>query len=229
MPSTQLIDITTAEAEFPPEGAIPILALRDRKDRDDWFAQLIRAKRPFAVASLDAVSEEEIQRLATTGKRRKLPIAFLDAYRLIPVFARLKEIAVSGCLGGIAAVHACIPAIANGPLCADLALWLCPSASSESLAAVDDDRLAVTIDGSNGSATASLDMAKHEASLAVVIGGTTRESSVPWGEPQKAERDILANTSLASHRWILLMHADDAANAIALSTAFAEEAKKKTH
>ena len=44
-------------------------------------------------------------RLAETSKRRKLPIAIINAFRLIPVFARLREVVVSGCLGTIEAIQ----------------------------------------------------------------------------------------------------------------------------
>lgn len=226
MSSTQLIDIVSKEAVFPPSGAIPVLNLPDRQDRDDWIGRIIRAKRPFAIASPDVLSAEETRRLAETGKRRKLPIAILGAYRLIPVFSRLKEIVVSGCVGTLTAIHVRIPAAVPPCLGADLALWLSSSASSESLAASDDDRLVVTIDGTNGGVSASLDWLKRESSLSVTIAGTTRESLISWSDPQKAERDILANTVPAHHRWILLMHADDAANAIALSKAFGGESQK---
>ena len=222
-----LIDITRPDEDFPPEGAIPVLNLPDRQDRDLWIPRLIRAKRPFAIASLDAVSQEEVIRLAETSRRRKLPVAILNAYRLIPVFARLRETIVSGCLGTMEAVQVHVPAATSAVLCADLALWLFPSASTETLSAADGNRMAVVVSGSNGRADAILDMDAHKASLAVRIGETHREIAVPqMTSALPAERDILANTLPTAHRWPLLMHADDAASAIVTAEAFATNGKK---
>ena len=227
MPFITPIDITTSETDFPSEDAIPVLNLPDRQARDNWIPRLIRAKRPFAIASIDAVSQEEIMRLAETCKRRKLPIAILNAFRLIPVFARLREVVVSGCLGTIEAVQIHIPSTVSSILCADLALWLLPTASSEALSTAKDNCVALAVIGSNGKADAMLDMAAQNASLIVCIGGTERTINVPSiTSAITAERDILANTLPAAHRWPLLMHVDDAAKAITMAEAFAANGKK---
>ena len=147
-----LIDITRPDEDFPPEGAIPVLNLPGRQDRDLWIPRLIRAKRPFAIASLDAVSQEEVTRLAETCRRRKLPVAILNAYRLIPVFARLREVVVSGCLGTMEAVQVHVPAAMSAVLCADLALWLLPAAPPEALSITADNRLTIVATGSNAKA-----------------------------------------------------------------------------
>ena len=227
MPSIPLIDITRPDADFPPEDAIPVLNLPNRQDRDVWIPRLIRAKRPFAISSLEAISQEEVSRLAETCKHRKLPVAILSAYRLIPAFARLREVAVSGCLGVIDAVQIHVPTTASTILCADLALWLLPNASSNALSTADGHRIAVAVSGSNGKAEASLDMDSHNASLVIHIGETTRTLTVPSAtSAYSAERDILSNTLPFAHRWPLLMHADDAASAIAMADAFAANIKK---
>ena len=87
MSFTALTDITRPDADLPAEGAISVLNLPERQDRDLWIPRLIHAKKPFAIASLDAISQEEVTRLAETSRRRTLPVAILNAYRLIPVFA----------------------------------------------------------------------------------------------------------------------------------------------
>ncbi len=227
MPFIVSIDITTADTALLSEDAIPVLNLPDRQARDNWIPRLIRAKRPFAIASIDAISQEEIMRLAETSKRRKLPIAIINAFRLIPVFARLREVVVSGCLGTIDTVQVHVPADVSPVLCADLALWLLPNASSEGLSTAEDNRVAVTISGSNGNANATLDMDAHKASLTVHIGNTQRTITVPsTSSALMAERDILANTMPIAHRWPLLMHVDDAAKAIAMAEAYAANGKK---
>ncbi|MBR5026490.1 MAG: hypothetical protein IKX48_15620 [Victivallales bacterium] len=66
MPSITLIDITRPDADFPQEDVVPVLNFSDRQDRDVWLPRLIRAKRPFAIASLEAISQEEVTRLAET-------------------------------------------------------------------------------------------------------------------------------------------------------------------
>ena len=172
MSFTALIDITRPDADLPAEGAIPVLYLPERQDRDLWIPRLIHAKKPFAIASLDAISQEEVTRLAETCRRRKLPVAILNAYRLIPVFARLREVVVSGCLGKMNAVQVHVPAAISAVLCADIALWLLPAASAENLSAASDNRIAVAVTGSNGRADAILDMDARKASLAVRIGET---------------------------------------------------------
>lgn len=222
-----LIDITRPDADFPPEGAIPVLNLPDRQDRDLWIPRLIRAKRPFAIASLDAVSQEEVTRLAETCRRRKLPVAILNAYRLIPVFARLREVVVSGCLGTMEAVQVHVPSAMSAVLCADLALWLLPAAPPEALSITADNRLTIVATGSNGKADAVLDMDARKTSLTVHIGETHREITVPqMTSALLAERDILSNTLPFAHRWPLLMHSDDAASAITMADAFATNGKK---
>lgn len=222
-----LIDITRSDMDFPPEGALPVLNLPDRQDRDLWIPRLIRSKRPFAITSMDTVSQEEVMRLAETSRRRKLPVAILNAYRLIPVFARLREVVVSGCLGRMEAVQVHVPAAICAVLCADLALWLLPTASPEALSSAGDNRIAVIATGSNGSAGAVLDIELHTASLALRIGETHREITVPhMTSALMAERDILANTLPTAHRWPLLMHADDAASAITMADAFTTNGKK---
>ena len=227
MPSNSLIDITRPDADFPPEDVVPVLNLPDRQDRDIWIQRLIRAKRPFAIASLEAISQEEVTRLAETCRRRKLPVAILNAYRLIPVFARLREVAVSGCLGIPDAVHIHVSTAASAVLCADLARWLLPNASSDVLSTADDNRITVTISGPNGQTEASLDMDSHNASLVIRIGETTRTITVPpITSAYSAERDIISNTLPFAHRWPLLMHTDDAASAIAMAEAFATNIKK---
>ncbi len=227
MPSIPLIDITRLDADFPPEDAIPVLNLPNRQDRDVWLPRLIRAKRPFAISSLEAISQEEVTRLAETCRRRKLPVVILNTYRLIPAFARLREVAVSGCLGVIDAVQIHVPTAASSILCADLALWLLPNASPDALSTTDGHRIAVTVSGPNGKAEASLDMDSHDASLVIRIGDTTRTITVPSvTSAYSAERDILSNTLPYAHRWPLLMHADDAASAIAMADTFAANSKK---
>ncbi|MCR5380580.1 MAG: hypothetical protein K6G44_06325 [Lentisphaeria bacterium] len=227
MPSIPLIDITRPDAEFPPEDAIPVLNLPDRQDRDVWLPRLIRAKRPFAISSLEAISQEEVTRLAETCRRRKLPVVILNTYRLIPAFARLREVAVSGCLGVIDAVQIHVPTTASAVLCADLALWLLPNASSDALSTTDGHRIAVIVSGPNGKAEASLDMDSHDASLVICIGYMNRTITVPSvTSAYSAERDILSNTLPFAHRWPLLMHADDAASAIAMADTFVANSKK---
>ena len=227
MPSIPLIDITRPDADFPPEDAVPVLNLPDRQDRDVWLPRLIRAKRPFAISSLEAISQEEVTRLAETCRRRKLPVVILNTYRLIPAFARLREVAVSGCLGVMDAVQIHVPTAASSILCADLALWLLPNASADALSTADDHRIAVTVSGSNGKAKASLNTDSHDASLVIRIGDTTRTITVPSvTSAYSAERDILSNTLPFAHRWPLLMHADDAASAIAMADTFAANSKK---
>ena len=227
MPFIALIDITTVDTDFPPEDTVPVLNLPDKQDRDNWIPRLIRAKRPFAIASIDAISQEEIMRLAETSKRRKLPIAIINAFRLIPVFARVREVVASGCLGTIENVQIHVPSTVSAVLCADLALWLLPTASSEALSTTEDNRVAITVTGSNGKANAILDMDAHKASLAIRIGGTERIIPVPpITSALMAERDILTNTAPIAHRWPLLMHADDAAQAITMAKAFATNGKK---
>ena len=223
MSFTALTDITRPDADLPAEGAIPVLNLPERQDRDLWIPRLIHAKKPFAIASLDAISQEEVTRLAETSRRRKLPVA----YRLIPLFARLREVVVSGCLGKMNAVQVHVPAAISAVLCADIALWLLPAASAENLSAASDNRIAVAVTGSNGRADAILDMDARKASLAVRIGETHREIAVPqMTSAVTAERDILSNTLPAAHRWPLLMHADDAASAIVMAEAFTTNGKK---
>ena len=227
MPFIALIDITTVDTDFPPEDTVPVLNLPDKQDRDNWIPRLIRAKRPFAIASIDAISQEEIMRLAETSKRRKLPIAIINTFRLIPVFARVREVVASGCLGTIENVQIHVPSTVSAVLCADLALWLLPTASSEALSTTEDNRVAITVTGSNGKANAILDMDAHKASLAIRIGGTERIIPVPpITSALMAERDILTNTAPIAHRWPLLMHADDAAQAITMAKAFATNGKK---
>ena len=227
MPSITLIDITRPDADFPQEDVVPVLNLPDRQDRDVWLPRLIRAKRPFAIASLEAISQEEVTRLAETCRRRKLPVAILNAYRLIPAFARLREVAVSGCLGIPDAVKIHVPSTASAVLCADLARWLLPNASSDVLSTADDNRIAVAVSGSNGQVETSLDMASRDASLVIRIGETTRTITVPSAtSAYSAERDILSNALPFAHRWPLLMHADDAASAISMADAFAANIKK---
>ena len=227
MPSLSLIDITRPDADFPPEDAIPILNLPDRQDRDIWIPQLIRAKRPFAISSLEAISLDEIPRLAETCKRRKLSVAILNAYRLVPVFARLREVAVSGCLGIPNAIQIHVPSITSSVLCADLALWLLPNATPDALSSATNNCITVAISGPNGKAEASFDMESHNASLIVQIGETVRAITVQsMASACLAERDILSNTLPFAHRWPLLMHANDTASAIALAEAFAANGKK---
>ena len=227
MPFIALIDITTVDTDFPPEDTVPVLNLPDKQDRDNWIPRLIRAKRPFAIASIDAISQEEIMRLAETSKRRKLPIAIINTFRLIPVFARLREVIASGCLGTIENVQIHVPSTVSAVLCADLALWLLPTASSEALSTTEDNRIAVAVIGSNGKADAMLGMEAQTASLAIRIGGTERTITVPpITYALMAERDILANTVPIAHRWPLLMHVDDAAKAIAMVEACAANGKK---
>ena len=227
MPSIPLIDITRLDADFPPEDAVPVLNLPDRQDRDVWLPRLIRAKRPFAISSLEAISQEEVTRLAETCRRRKLPVVILNTYRLIPAFARLREVAVSGCLGVIDTIQIHVPTAASAVLCADLALWLLPNASPDALSTTDGHRITVTVSGPNGKAEASLDMDSHDTSLVVRIGDTTRTITVPSvTSAYSAERDILSNTLPYAHRWPLLMHVDDAASAIAMADAFAANIKK---
>lgn len=227
MPSIPLIELTRQETELPPADAIPVLNLPSKQDKDFWILRLIHAKRPFAIASPDIISADEILRLAETCKRRKLPVAILDAYRLLPVFARLKEIAVSGCLGRTSVLKVRIPASASAMRCADLALWLLPSVGPDAFSSVGDNRLTVVLSGPNGDAEASLNMATRDASLALRIGGATRAIAVPSAtSPCFAERDILANAPLSGRRWPLLMHVDDAAAATMLAADFATNAKK---
>ena len=227
MPSITLIDITRPNADFPSEDAVPVLNLPDRQDRDAWLPRLIRAKHPFAIASLEAISQEEVTRLGETCKRRKLPVVILNAYRLIPAFARLREVAVSGCLGVINAVQIHVPTAASAVLCADLARWLLPNASPDVLSTVDGHRIDVAVSGPNGQAEASHDMASRDASLVIRIGETSRTITVPSAtSAYSAERDILSNTLPFAHRWPLLMHVDDAASAIAMADAFAANIKK---
>ena len=227
MPSITLIDITRPDTDFPPENTLPVINLPDRQNRDVWLPRLIRAKRPFAIASLEAISQEEVTRLAETCRRRKLPVAILNAYRLIPVFARLREVAVSGCLGVIDTVKIHVPSAVSDVLCADLALWLLPNTSPDALSRADDNRIAVAMSGSNGKAEASLNMDSYNASLVIRIGETARIITVPSAtSAYSAERDILSNTFLFAHRWPLLMHADEAASAITLAEAFATNGKK---
>ena len=222
-----LIDITKPDAVFPPEGTLPVLNLPDRQDRDLWIPKLIRSKRPFAIASLDAVSQEEVIRLAETSRHRKLPVAILNAYRLIPVFARLREVVVSGCLGTMETVQVHVPTATSAILCADLAHWLLPAASAEALSITADNRLTVVATGSNGRADAMLDMNARKAFLSTHIGEIHREIAVPeMISALMAERDIRANTLPAAHRWPLLMHADDAASAITMADAFTTNGKK---
>jgi len=221
MPSIALIDITRPDADFPSEDTVAVLNLPNRQDRDNWIPRLIRAKRPFAIASLQAISLEEVPRLAETCKRRKLPVAILNAFRLIPVFARLREVVVSGCLGKIEAEQVHFPPTASPILCTDLALWLLPTASSEVLSTADDDRITVAVTGSNGSADAMLDMNTRNASLSVRIGETSRTITVPpITSALMTEHDILTNTLPTAHRWPLLMHVDDVASAIAIAEAY---------
>jgi hypothetical protein len=225
MPFIIPIDITTPETNFPPEDAIPVLNLLNKEARDNWIPRLIRAKRPFAIASMEAISREEVTRLAETCKRRKLPVAILNAFRLIPVFARLREVVVSGCLGTIEAVQVHFPPIASPVLCADLALWLLPTASAEVLSTAGDNRVTVAVTGSNGSVYAMLDMNARNTSLTVCIGETSRTIIVPpITSGLMAERDILTNTLPAAHRWPLLMHVDDTASAIAMAEAYVANA-----
>ncbi len=227
MPFLVPINITNQDADFPPEDAIPVLNLPNKEARDSWIPRLIRAKRPFAIASMDVVTSEEVMRLAETCRRRKLPVAILNAFRLIPVFARLREVVASGCLGTISAVQVHVPPTTSPVLCADLVLSLLPTASAEALLTATDNCITVTVDGSNGKADASLDMAAQSASLAVRIGGTERTINVlPSTSALVAERDILANTLPAAHRWPLLMHVNDAASAITMADAFAANGKK---
>ena len=227
MSFTALTDITRPDADLPTEDAIPVLNLPERQDRDLWIPRLIHAKKPFAIASLDAISQEEVTRLAETCRHRKLPVAILNAYRLIPVLARLREVVVSGCLGKMNAVQVHVPAAISAVLCADIALWLLPAASAENLSAASDNRITVAVTGSNGKADAILDMDARKASLAVRIGETHREIAVPqMTSAVTAERDILSNTFPAAHRWPLLMHADDAASAIVMAEAFTTNGKK---
>ena len=227
MPFIVPIDITTAETDFPPEDAIPVLNLPDKDARDSWIPRLIRAKRPFAIASIDAISLEDIPRLAETCKRRKLPVAILNTLRLIPVFARLQEVVVSGCLGTIDAVQVQIPSTIASVLCADLALWLVPTASPKDISMAEDNRIAGAVSGSNGTAAAMLDKTVLTASLAIHIGDTQRKITVPpITSALMAERDSLVNTLPAAPRWPLIMHVNDAAKAITMAKAFATNGKK---
>ncbi len=227
MSSIPLINITRPDADFPPEDAVPVVNLPNRQDRDIWIPRLIRAKRHFVIASLEAISLEEVPRLAETCKRRKLPVAILNAYRLIPVFARLREAAISGCLGIPDTVQIHIPSAASPVLSADLALWLLPDVSPDALSTTDDKRIAVAVAGPNGTAEASFDIVTHDGSLLIRIGETIRSLSVPSKtSPIFAECDILSNTLPFARRWPLLMHADDAATAISLAAPFIVNTKK---
>ena len=214
MSRKQLVTITSGMTDFPEENTVPILQLAEPDARRNWTTRLIRAKIPFAIASANHLQAEEILRLAETSKRRKLPVAILHSYRLMPVFARMKELLVSGCLGAMPVVRVRFPQDANAIFYADIAIWLSQQPSSQYLAQDEAELVVVTADGPNGHAEASCNPLSHESSMTIRLGGSAREIAIPQGDPYLAERDVLACTLPIKHRWPLLMHANDAAEAL---------------
>lgn len=196
------------------EDAVPILGHLPKAELDEWIPRLIRAKRPFAIDSVEMLPPESLNRLAETAGRRKLAVAVLHSYRLLPVFARLKELLASNCLGTLRDMQISIPQEASLLLCMDLASWLCQNQLEPSPSTIDNHRITLHIISNNGFATACFNVTSKSSELTVQLCGTTRTVAIPYAEPILAERDILANTIPYKRRWPLLMHVQDAADAI---------------
>ncbi|MBP5671788.1 MAG: hypothetical protein J6X49_05325 [Victivallales bacterium] len=209
-----LVYLPASEADFMAEDAVPILNHLSKAELDEWIPRLIRAKRSFAIDSVELLPPESLNRLAETTRRRKLAVAILHSYRLLPIFARLKELLASNCLGTLRDMQISIPQQASLLLCMDLAAWLCQNQLEPSPSATDNNRITLHTTSDNGFATAWFDVTSNSSELTVQLCGTTRTVTIPYAEPILAEKDILANTIPYKHRWPLLMHAQDTVNAM---------------
>ena len=221
--SNHLVYLPASEADFTAENAVPILGCLPQHELDEWIPQLIRTKRPFALDSIEVIPPESIIRLAETAKRRRLTIAVLHAYRLLPIFARMKELLASNCFGALRDAKVSIPKTGSPLLCADLASWLCQNQLETSLSDTDDTQIAMSLSADNGSATARFDLTSYASELTIHIFGTVRRFAIPYAAPILAEKDILANTVPCKRKWPLLMHVEDAAAAIGRLSRFSRQ------
>ena len=221
-----LLYLPAGEADYMAEDAVPILGNLPQEELDEWIPRLIRAKRPFALDSAELIPPESLVRLSETAARRKLAIAILHSYRLLPVFARLKELIASNCLGTPRTTQLTIPSTASPILCTDLAEWLCPSHADLTFTVADDSCITLQISADNGYASARFNVMSHISDFTTNICGTTRVIAVPYADPFRAEMDILVNTLPYRSKWPLLMHVDDAATAIERLSRFPQVTQK---
>lgn len=209
-----LVYLPANEADFTAQDTVPILGHLPNDELDEWIPRLIRAKRPFAIHSAELIPFESLVRLSETAARRKLAIAVLHSYRLLPVFARLKELVASNCLGKLHEMQMSIPSAASPILCADLAEWLYQSHADLTPTVADDNCITLQISADNGYASARFNVISHISDFTTNICGISRVIAVPYADPFRAEMDILVNTLPYRRKWPLLMHVDDAATAI---------------
>ena len=89
--------VDPAAQPLPP--GLPVLACRG-ETRRRLLGQLLRERRPFALASLDGMEAAELSRLeASLARRRRLHAYLLGGRRVLPGVCALKELVTGGSLG----------------------------------------------------------------------------------------------------------------------------------
>ena len=83
-----------------PCGAIALLNL-EGEELQGILGAYFRQKRPFVLAGLNEMSNEELKRLVATVRKRKARAWVLGGLRILPMVSAVKEIISGGCLGQI--------------------------------------------------------------------------------------------------------------------------------
>jgi hypothetical protein len=186
----------------------------------DAFRVCVRNRIPLILSNPSQWSEDDLARLESASRKRKLPVVALGSLRLLPAVARLKEIASAGVLGGIRSVGLARSGIDRaltggspdpGLTCwrdADLCHWLagdgvpCARESQEE----GNAERTVVVTGELGEATARFRVG-GVPDVTVTIDGVSRNRRVPAlgaDDLHLAEMQVAIAARRDGYPWVLL-------------------------
>ena len=191
--------VDPAAQPLPP--GLPVLACRG-ETRRRLLGQLLRERRPFALASLDGMEAAELSRLeASLARRRRLHAYLLGGRRVLPGVCALKELVTGGSLGPAVRVTLELPGDATRQerlAASDVRDWLAggtgdagdPETAMETAAMARAWRLRAS--GDAGEAELALRPDTGEGELRSVTAGHTRVRRFGAVVPTALELALLA-------------------------------------
>ncbi|MGN0878313.1 MAG: hypothetical protein ACI4WT_02505 [Oligosphaeraceae bacterium] len=193
-----------APAARPLPPGLPVLACGG-ETRRRLLGQLLRERRPFALASLDGLDGAELSRLeASLSRRRRLHAYLLGGRRVLPGVCALKELVTGGSLGHAVRVALELPGDATAQerlAAADVRDWLDGGQAAQdggqavavAPATADAPRLwRVRAAGAAGEALLALRPDTGEGELRSVTGGHARVRRFGAVVPLALELALLA-------------------------------------
>ncbi len=174
------------------------------EELNDVLGAFFRQKRPFALAGIDDIQDENgLARLCETAVRKKSRAWVLGGLRVHPVVASAKEIITGGCLGELTAlsVKSGFERSAGETIMVhDAAAWMCGALATNSTGGIvpeiesahDDGRLEITANGTAGELFAEYDSVAGKGSLMTNVNHHRRTRLFGAADACMMELNLLA-------------------------------------